>query len=63
MWDRAGLSRRRWIGWQAFGAPIGIGFAVAAAYFARTRRRLDPATLPPDHDGTVLTEPHEAAVP
>src|SRR6266545_64946 len=63
MWDRAGLSRRRWIGWQAFGAPIGIGFAVAAAYFARTRRRLDPATLPPDHDGTVITEPHEAAVP
>ena len=63
MWDRAGLSRRRWIGWQAFGAPIGIGFAVAAAYFARTRGRLRPATLKPDHDGTVVTEAHEAGVP
>ena len=63
MWDRAGLSRRRWIGWQAFGAPIGIGFAVAAAYFTRTRGRLVRATVPSDDDGTVLTEAREAGVP
>jgi uncharacterized protein len=63
MWDRAGLNRRRWIGWQAFGAPIGIGFAVATAYFARTRGRLRLATVPRDDDGTPQAEWHEASVP
>ena len=52
MWDTAGLSRRGWIRWQAFGAPIGIGFAVAAAYFAKTRPQLRPATLSPDDGGS-----------
>jgi uncharacterized protein len=36
-WDSAGLRRRRWIRWQALGAPTGIGFAVAVAYFAKAR--------------------------
>jgi len=50
MWDRAGLSRRGWIRWQAFGAPMGIGFAVAAAYFAKARPQLRPATVSTDED-------------
>jgi uncharacterized membrane protein YfcA len=36
-WNAAGLHRRRWIRWQAFGAPVVVGFAVAVAYFARVR--------------------------
>jgi uncharacterized membrane protein YfcA len=45
MWDDAGLRRRGWIRWQVFGAPTGIGFAVAVAYFAKTRPRLVAAML------------------
>ena len=45
IWHRAGLDRRSWIRWQAWLAPIGIGFAVAVAYFARTRPQLVAATL------------------
>ena len=44
-WDVAGLRRRGWIRWQAFGAPAGIGFPVAVAYFAKTRPQLVAATL------------------
>ena len=43
IWDAAGLPRRAWIRWQAFGAPFGIGFAVAIAYFAKTRPALAAA--------------------
>jgi hypothetical protein len=44
-WEGAGLRRRGWIRWQVLGAPIGIGFAVAVAYFAKTRPRLVAAAL------------------
>lgn len=39
-WDAAGLDRKVWIKWQALLAPIGIGFGVAVAYFAKTRPRV-----------------------
>jgi uncharacterized membrane protein YfcA len=39
-WEAAGMDRGQWIRWQAWLAPIGIGFGVAVAYFARTRPRL-----------------------
>jgi hypothetical protein len=39
-WDTIGADRRQWIRWQAWLAPIGIGFGVAVAYFARMRPRL-----------------------
>ncbi|MDP9341650.1 MAG: sulfite exporter TauE/SafE family protein [Actinomycetota bacterium] len=45
MWDVAGLRRRGWIRWQAFGAPAGVGFAVAVAYFAKARPQLVAADL------------------
>lgn len=48
-WASAGHDRGRWIRWQAAGAPFGVGFVAAVAYFFRTRRRLmaqaDPALL------------------
>jgi uncharacterized protein len=45
IWARAGLDRASWIRWQAWLAPIGIGFGVAVAYFARTRPQLVAASL------------------
>jgi uncharacterized membrane protein YfcA len=36
-WDRVGFQRPRWSRWQLLGAPVGIGFPVAVAYFARVR--------------------------
>ncbi len=39
-WLRAGLRRERWVRWQALAAPVGIGFAVAVAYFAMARPQL-----------------------
>jgi uncharacterized protein len=39
-WDVLGRPRRTWVRWQAYGAPFGLGFAVACAYFARIRPRL-----------------------
>jgi len=45
IWSRAGLDRRSWIRWQAWLAPIGVGFGVAVAYFARTRPQLVAAAL------------------
>jgi uncharacterized membrane protein YfcA len=39
-WLAAGQSRRTWIRRQALLAPVGIGFGVAVAYFARTRPQL-----------------------
>jgi hypothetical protein len=50
-WEAAGMDRTAWIRWQAWLAPIGIGFGVAVAYFAKTRRKL------------VAVEPAAAAVP
>ena len=40
VWDAAGLDREAWIRWQAWLAPIGVGFGVAVAYFGKTRRQL-----------------------
>ena len=42
-WREAGLDRRRWVNLQAVGAPFGVGFPAAVAYFAKTRRRLEAA--------------------
>ncbi|MEW6059700.1 MAG: sulfite exporter TauE/SafE family protein [Actinomycetota bacterium] len=39
-WERSGMRRADWIKWQIAGAPIGIGFPVAVAYFAKARRQL-----------------------
>ena len=45
IWDNAGLPRSTWIRWQMYGAPFGIGFAVAVAYFAKIRPRLVRSTV------------------
>jgi uncharacterized protein len=42
-WEASGQDRSSWIRWQAWLAPIGIGFGVAVAYFAKTRPRLTRA--------------------
>ncbi|MBI3647461.1 MAG: sulfite exporter TauE/SafE family protein [Actinobacteria bacterium] len=44
-WKAAGLDRRRWVGLQAVGAPFGLGFAAAVAYFAKTRPQLEAASI------------------
>jgi hypothetical protein len=46
-WDAVGRPRRTWIRWQAYGAPVGLGFAVACAYFAKVRPRLAAAAETP----------------
>jgi uncharacterized membrane protein YfcA len=62
-WNAAGLRRLRWIRWQAFGAPVVVGFAVAVAYFARVRPLLVAATPAditgpsPSSGSTVLPAP------
>lgn len=43
MWRSAGLGRSSWIRRLAFTAPIGVGFGVAVAYFAKIRPRLEAA--------------------
>jgi uncharacterized membrane protein YfcA len=40
VWDQVGLRRRAWIRRLSFLAPVGAGFAVGIAYFARVRPRL-----------------------
>jgi hypothetical protein len=50
-WARAGLSRRRWIRWQAFGAPVGIGSLVALVYLAKVRPALISIPGPGKNDG------------
>jgi uncharacterized protein len=37
VWNAAGKNRRGWIRRQIFLAPVGVGFGVAVAYFAKTR--------------------------
>jgi hypothetical protein len=39
-WNAAGQSKGRWMAVQGFGAPVGIGFGAAIAYFSTTRYRL-----------------------
>jgi uncharacterized membrane protein YfcA len=48
-WQEAGRRRTVWVTAQAVAAPFGIGFPIAAAYFARIRRQLiDGRTAPVD---------------
>ena len=54
VWNAAGKSRRAWIRRQAFLAPIGLGFGVAVAYFAKTRPLL--IAVPPRSTETVLAK-------
>ena len=61
-WPRCGLRREPWIRWQALAAPVGIGFPIAVAYFARTRPRLiaahgEPETAGPLRPGPIVGEP------
>jgi hypothetical protein len=42
-WNEAGLDRGLWVNLQVAGAPFGVGFAAAVAYFASARRRLEAA--------------------
>ncbi|MGZ5296791.1 MAG: sulfite exporter TauE/SafE family protein, partial [Actinomycetota bacterium] len=57
LWDSAGLRRRTWLRWQAFGAPVLLGFPVAVAYFAKARPELVAATLRSNHDPGIATQP------
>lgn len=44
-WEAAGYSKRLWVGVQGLGAPFGVGFWAAVAYFARARRNLNRAAV------------------
>ncbi|MGZ8641794.1 MAG: hypothetical protein ACXWYF_10155 [Actinomycetota bacterium] len=57
LWDSAGLRRRTWLRWQAFGAPVLLGFPVAVAYFAKARPELVAATLRSNDDPSIATQP------
>lgn len=46
-WEALSLPRATWIRWQAWGAPFGIGFAVAVAYFLRIRPQLATVAVAP----------------
>jgi uncharacterized protein len=52
-WDAVARSRRTWIRRQAYGAPFGLGFAFACAYFARVR----PGLVASASDGPDGHEP------
>jgi uncharacterized membrane protein YfcA len=45
LWRQAGLRKRAWVLVQVVGAPFGIGFAAAIAYFASARRKLATAAI------------------
>jgi len=57
-WERAGMRRSAWIRWQTLSAPIGIGFGIAIAYFAKARPQLVAAT---DESEEVGLHPHGVA--
>jgi len=40
VWNATGKSRKDWIWRQALLAPVGVGFGVSVAYFAKTRPQL-----------------------
>ena len=44
-WWSAGLNKRRWVAIQGIGAPFGVGFAAALAYFRSVRPRLQRAAV------------------
>jgi uncharacterized membrane protein YfcA len=52
VWNATGKSRRSWIRRQALLAPVGIGFGVAVAYFAKMRPLL--LAVPPQAAETIL---------
>jgi uncharacterized membrane protein YfcA len=45
LWRQAGLRKRVWVLLQAVGAPFGVGFAAAIAYFVSARRKLATAAI------------------
>jgi uncharacterized membrane protein YfcA len=60
-WSAAGRSRTRWVALQGIGAPFGVGFLAALAYFARVRREVATgsalvaaAGVEPEADASVL---------
>ncbi len=55
LWDAAGLRRRTWLRWQAFGAPVLLGFPVAVAYFAKARPKLVAATVRSRDEPTIAS--------
>jgi hypothetical protein len=44
-WDQIGRSKGAWMAAMALGAPIGVGFAIAAVYFVRVRPLLSAAEI------------------
>jgi hypothetical protein len=54
LWEAAGLRRDTWLKWQAFGAPLLVGFPVGMAYFAKARPKLVSATV------ASMDEPRDA---
>jgi solute carrier family 34 (sodium-dependent phosphate cotransporter) len=44
-WERIGKSKRFWVALLAVGAPFGIGFAAAIAYFTTVRPKLSVAEM------------------
>src|SRR5437763_5302743 len=54
-WDTVGLERDSWRAWLLIGAPLGVGFGAAIAYFAKARPQLAAATIQPG--GMVTTAP------
>jgi uncharacterized membrane protein YfcA len=57
LWDAAGRRRSTWLGWQALGAPVLVGFPVAVAYFAKVRPQLVAATHGSDGDSGLAATP------
>jgi uncharacterized membrane protein YfcA len=55
-WDTVGLNRANWMKWLLLGAPVGIGFGAAIAYFAKARPQLAAASLSTT-SGIVTTTP------
>jgi uncharacterized membrane protein YfcA len=53
-WDTVGLNRANWMKWLLLGAPVGVGFGAAIAYFAKARPQLAAASLSPT-SGIVTT--------
>jgi hypothetical protein len=45
LWRNAGVHKRTWVLLQSVGAPFGVGFASALAYFRRIRPRLERAAV------------------
>jgi len=45
LWDQIGRSKGAWMAAMALGAPIGVGFVIAAVYFVRVRPLLSAAEI------------------